>query len=177
MGHIVGMLEDCVWEYEDENGELVNEYVSFVVSSCYFIDDGYYACGNAEITEIGVVPEYYLEGSEPKTEEQFRSGEVAYLLGGAWGQTIGEDEYPTIGGKKVYMDNEGNYCDGILGDVSGDGLVTNADVLAIYRYIYNAELYPIDVTMGDVNMDGAVTNADVLAIYRYIYNPELYPIG
>ena len=31
----------------------------------------------------------------------------------------------------------------ILGDVNGDGEVTNADVLAIYRYIYNPELYPI----------------------------------
>lgn len=65
----------------------------------------------------------------------------------------------------------------LLGDVSGDGLVTNADVLAIYRYIYNAELYPLDVTVGDVNGDGYVTNADVLAIFRYIYNPELYPLG
>ena len=31
----------------------------------------------------------------------------------------------------------------ILGDVNGDGVVTNADVLAIYRYIYNPELYPL----------------------------------
>ena len=50
-------------------------------------------------------------------------------------------------------------------------------VLSIYRYIYNAELYPLDKTAADVNKDGNVTNADVLAIYRYIYNPELYPIG
>ena len=65
----------------------------------------------------------------------------------------------------------------LLGDVDGDGNVTNADVLMIYRYIYNAELYPLDVTVGDVDGDGSVTNADVLMIYRYIYNPELYPIG
>ena len=29
------------------------------------------------------------------------------------------------------------------GDVSGDGLVTNADVLAIYRYIFDPVLYPL----------------------------------
>ena len=31
----------------------------------------------------------------------------------------------------------------LLGDVDGDGKVTNADVLMIYRYIYNSELYPL----------------------------------
>lgn len=64
-----------------------------------------------------------------------------------------------------------------LGDANGDMLITNADVLMIYRYIYNAELYPLDITVADVNKDGYVTNADVLMIYRYIYNPTLYPLG
>lgn len=63
------------------------------------------------------------------------------------------------------------------GDVNGDGGITNADVLGIYRYIYNSELYPLDLEVADVNGDGSVTNADVLAIYRYIYDPELYPLG
>ena len=64
----------------------------------------------------------------------------------------------------------------LLGDVNGDGSITNSDVLKIYRYIYNPSLYPLDVTLADVNLDGAVTNADVLKIFRYIYNHELYPI-
>ena len=64
-----------------------------------------------------------------------------------------------------------------VGDVDGDGDVTNADVLAIYRYIYNSELYPLPVNLADVDGDGDVTNADVLAIYRYIYNPALYPLS
>ena len=64
-----------------------------------------------------------------------------------------------------------------LGDVNDDGSVTNADVLMIYRYIYNATLYPLDINVADVNKDGYVTNADVLKIYRYIYNPTLYPLG
>ena len=42
-----------------------------------------------------------------KTAEQFASGEVCYLLNGntsdgAWGQTIGTDPYPVLGGDKVY---------------------------------------------------------------------------
>ena len=65
----------------------------------------------------------------------------------------------------------------ILGDVNGDGYITNADVLKIFRYIYNPAIYPLTEEVADVNRDGYVTNADVLKIFRYIYNPELYPIG
>ena len=64
----------------------------------------------------------------------------------------------------------------LLGDVDGDDQITNADVLEIYRYIYNPALYPLDVSVGDVNKDGVVTNEDVLLIFRYIYNPTLYPL-
>jgi hypothetical protein len=65
----------------------------------------------------------------------------------------------------------------ILGDVTQDGEITNADVLQIFRYIYSNELYPLPVfEAADVNFDGDVTNADVLVIFRYIYSPELYPI-
>lgn len=38
------------------------------------------------------------------TDEQMRSGEVAYKLGDAFGQEIGVDEHPVLGGKKVYYD-------------------------------------------------------------------------
>ncbi|MDY4408306.1 MAG: GLUG motif-containing protein, partial [Prevotella sp.] len=45
--------------------------------------------------------------AEGKSTTQFQSGEVAYLLQGnqseiVWGQTIGSDSYPVIGGKEVY---------------------------------------------------------------------------
>ena len=36
------------------------------------------------------------------TAEQLKSGEVAYKLGSAWGQTVGTDAYPVLGGEKVY---------------------------------------------------------------------------
>ncbi len=49
---------------------------------------------------------YYLTYRETedggKTEEQFNSGEVAYLLGEDWGQSIGVDAYPVLGGATVY---------------------------------------------------------------------------
>ena len=41
-------------------------------------------------------------GEKAMTTAQFASGEVAYLLGEAWGQNIGTNNYPVIGGSKVY---------------------------------------------------------------------------
>ena len=68
-------------------------------------------------------------------------------------------------------------CERKLGDMDGDCEITNADVLAIFRYIYNSRRYPLEAEWAaDVNGDGLITNADVLRIFRYIYNPELYPI-
>lgn len=40
------------------------------------------------------------------TEEQLASGEVAYLLGEAWGQEIGVDAVPVLGGMEVLYDEE-----------------------------------------------------------------------
>ena len=49
----------------------------------------------------------------------------------------------------------------ILGDVDGDGAVTNADVLMIYRYIYNPALYPLpticDHTFGEWTEEAHLT--------------------
>lgn len=42
------------------------------------------------------------------TDEQMRSGEVAYKLGEAFGQEIGKDEYPVLGGMKVLYDEANN---------------------------------------------------------------------
>ena len=79
---------------------------------------------------------YYLADTEDenggKTAAQFASGEVAYLLsqgcstgegdntvtydGSIWGQTIGTDTYPTLGGAKVYKNAIYNGCEGKPGD-------------------------------------------------------------
>lgn len=50
---------------------------------------------------------FQLSDTTAKTASQFESGEVAYLLGGEWGQKIGVDKYPVIGGDKVYFSGGG----------------------------------------------------------------------
>lgn len=66
-----------------------------------------------------------------KTREEMRSGEVAYLLsqgenGNIWGQTIGEDDYPKLGGAAVYQNGE-VYANGVArlqgSSISLDGTI------------------------------------------------------
>ena len=67
------------------------------MSNCYYLS----TCGAED--------EYAIS----KTEEQFKSGEVAYLLGNAFGQKIGVDNAPVFNGEKVYQvtncENETGY--------------------------------------------------------------------
>ncbi len=65
---------------------------------------------------------------EGKTTDEFKTGEIAYLLsqgctidevtydGTIWGQTIGKDTYPTFGGSKVYKNATYKGCEGKPGD-------------------------------------------------------------
>ena len=58
---------------------------------------------------------------EGKTTEQYKTGEVAYLLqpdqsDEVWGQTIGTDTYPTLGGAKVYKTAIYKGCEGKSGE-------------------------------------------------------------
>ena len=66
-----------------------------------------------------------------------------------------------------------------ISDINSDGMITNLDILAVFKYIYNSELYPLGsiggFTHGDANMDGGVSNSDILILFRYIYSwGELY---
>lgn len=61
------------------------------------------------------------EKVEGKTTEQYKTGEVAYLLqldqsDEVWGQTIGTDTYPTLGGAKVYKNADYKGCVGKPGE-------------------------------------------------------------
>ncbi len=70
------------------------------------VKDNYVLCNYANGADLETVV----------TVNQLASGEVALLLGDAWGQTIGEDAYPVIGGKKVYK-----CIDGYTNDEEVDG--------------------------------------------------------
>ena len=65
-----------------------------------------------------------------KTSEQFASGEVAYLLGGIWGQKIGKDTLPVLNGEKVYENKTySGCCEKYQGDVTKEYSNTKADTI------------------------------------------------
>ena len=112
------------------------------ISNCYNIGTVTATSSGADISSIcgfncGPITNcYYLADTEDenggKTAAQFASGEVAYLLsqgcstgegdntvtydGSIWGQTIGTDTYPTLGGAKVYKNAIYEGCEGKSGE-------------------------------------------------------------
>ena len=112
------------------------------ISNCYNIGTVTATSSGADISSIcgfnyGPVTNcYYLADTEDengsKTAAQFANGEVDYLLsqgcstgegdntvtydGSIWGQTIGTDTYPTLGGAKVYKNATYKGCEGKPGD-------------------------------------------------------------
>lgn len=116
-------------------------YSASPISNCYNIGTVTATGSDADISGIcgynfgSVTNCYYLADTEDenggKTTAQFASGEVAYLLsqgctictidevtydGTIWGQTIGTDNYPTLGGAKVYKNAIYNGCEGKPGE-------------------------------------------------------------
>ena len=84
------------------------------ITNCYY--DSTIYTGNAIGANSGTATK--VEG---KTTEQYKTGEVAYLLqldqsDEVWGQTIGTDTYPTLGGAKVYKTATYNGCVGKPGE-------------------------------------------------------------
>ena len=112
------------------------------ISNCYNTGTVTATSSGADISDIcgcyfGPVTNcYYLADTEDenggKTAAQFASGEIAYLLsqgcstgegdntvtydGSIWGQTIGTDTYPTLGGAKVYKNAIYEGCEGKSGE-------------------------------------------------------------
>lgn len=138
-GNNYGILTNCENSGEvsaDGNGVYVggicgNNSSNGAVKNCYNIGNvsgtSDYVSKVCGYNDGGTVANcYYLaqteDGNGGKTEEQFTSGEVAYLLsqgtdGSAWGQTLGEsgDAYPALNGKKVLTDiNKTKYVNDII---------------------------------------------------------------
>ena len=100
----------------------VNGWNNGTITNCYY--DSTIYTGNA----IGKNSSGTVTKVEGKTIDEFKTGEIAYLLsqgctidevtydGTIWGQTIGTDTYPTLGGAKVYKNAIYEGCEGKPGD-------------------------------------------------------------
>ena len=104
-------------------GGIVGKFMGVNIKNCYHTTE-YPLIGNGEDEKNEITGEisncYCMEvnispwnGEITKTTKEFSSGEVAYLLDGSgdsrnskllWGQEIGEDLTPVLGGMTVYQD-------------------------------------------------------------------------
>lgn len=87
---------------------------SRIITNCYYDSTIYTGVAIGENLETTTK----VEG---KTTDEFKTGEVAYLLqldqsDEVWGQTIGTDTYPTLGGAKVYKIATYKGCEGEPGE-------------------------------------------------------------
>ena len=57
---------------------------------------------------------------------------------------------------------------GVKGDVTGEGDVNSADVVAVYAYIIEGDASGYTKERADVDGNGDVNSADVVAIYNII---------
>ena len=89
-------------------GSVVGDYNFLTLKNCYYLSGC--ATDGSGVTQFGVGHQEMgsTTADDPgcvdaRTANQFASGEVAYLLGEAFGQTIGAEDHPILGGKKVYQ--------------------------------------------------------------------------
>ena len=103
---------------------------------------------------------FYLDTAENenggRTAEQFASGEIAYAMGDAWGQTLGTDSYPTLGGDKVYRHTDclGAYC--YSNDENATDIHSYTEVL---EFIWSDDYTACNATVKCANCDSTVTIA------------------
>ena len=104
------------------------------------------------LTNAFSTKEYQITtGQTQVSEKQMASGEIAYILGEAFGQTIGEDSHPVFDGRKVFFD----------------------PVESLY---YNeAEGFRIEVAAGEgveVTHEGLVMREDAECVLELVATPE-----
>ena len=102
------------WTSDAYVGGIAGDGYTGTVKYCYNVGK---VIVNSEADHIGAIfgfnstknnNNYYLDScgvnknGTAMTAAQFASGEVAYLLGDPFGQTIGTDPYPVLNGPKVY---------------------------------------------------------------------------
>ena len=141
-------------------GGIAGEAWSVQIDNCYFDSD------KQDVPALGSDNEDNEITNEVQgmSTKAFMDGTVAYLLGDAFGQSIGKDAYPVVGGNQIYVstDCEGNEifsnneeADHI--DVDGDGKCDTCQApTEEYENPY------------DVNLDGIVNIADVNDLLVYL---------
>ena len=138
-------------------GIQVESNFTATITNCYYNSEKY--TGNAVGDNNGTVTK--VEG---KTTEQFKSGEVAYLLsqgseGSVWGQQLGTDNYPVLGSKYKIIksakgDKDANENDTYWATFSN----LNSDVTLFVPSPRNLNVYNATVSSGTMTLKKRTDN-------------------
>ena len=166
------------------------------ISDCYNsgkVNGSYYVGGVCGQSYYGTISNcYYLEGTadggiygssdksgqaEVKTTEQFASGEVCWLLNeeqseGAWGQKLGTDPCPVLGGPAVFKDGETYYNE------EGSAIIeTNSEQASFVIVSENLtiKIYGSDGEATVYNLAGIVVYQGIERIIP-VQNPGIYMV-
>lgn len=166
-GNNSGTIKNCYNTGEvsgsDNNvGGVCGNNNSSIIENCYF-DSTVYNGDAVGTDEKGTVSENVLG----KTTAQFNSGEVAYLLsqgenGSVWGQIIGKDNYPVLGGKKVLANVDQS---AFANDIIVYGQSASLDgTIGFNIYVSADDSYEWNKTISGVT---GVKNDDGLYVFTY----------
>ena len=191
-------LENCLFAGKFECGENLTDEARLgafgtlrsvnAIKNCYYLgDDGLEAVhsdsdlkpgsDNVEITSV--------------TKEQLKSGEVAYLLGEAWGQVSNtEGSLPIITDNELYkvvtVGETGNYSVANVGDTNGDGTVDVTDYQALVNKALADDHEQIetasydDIVKYDLDGDGYLDVIDAYLLHLFINGfttVDVYAVG
>lgn len=117
------------------SGSIINAYNTGIITSSASIlyKDGIKGGAYGTLENVYTSGDIYKNIETLKTEEEFAGGNVAWLLGEAFGQVIGKEIYPILGGKIVYQvkylnnlntDTNSIYTNGILPIIEKEGYKT-----------------------------------------------------
>ena len=130
------------------------------ISNCYYLQ--YTATGGINGSDIS-------GQAEAKTAEQFASGEVCWLLNeeqsyGAWGQKLGTDPCPVLGGPAVFKDGETYYNE------EGSAIIeTNSEQASFVIVSEN-------LTINIYGSDGEATVYNLASIIVYQGSERIIPV-
>ena len=114
------------------------------------------------------------------TAEELKAPGLAIVLGEAFQESCGYPvlEWQTALEHDYEISENGNihtckncgysYADGILGDVSGDGVVDNTDAMLVMQYVVGSiGEEELNLDLCDVSGDGVVDNTDAMLIMQF----------
>ena len=199
-----GVIENCVVAYssvKDVFGKLNGCYIACsndgLISNCIIYDCFASSDGYDIAVQIGNTPENVYHNSENtadnyKTDDQFASGEVAYLLNNAsslkenvWRQNLFGSEildaYPVPDQTHYVVDmKDGVYINRtdmqssryvLVGDIDNDGKVHPYDAQMLRYFMNRDDVITLKgMVAADVNADGAVDGNDLEILENYFLN-------